>query len=79
MTKDIADTHSSTTRVQMEFPEKSMSRLRVLKEKTEATSYAEVVKNALRLYEEVIAEYETGNALFLRGQDGSIREYKIFV
>ena len=44
----------STTRVQMELPEKSMQRLSILKDKTEASSYAEVLKNALRLYESII-------------------------
>jgi hypothetical protein len=47
-----------TTRVQMEMPPKSMERLAALKDKTEASSYAEVVKNALRLYEALIKEQE---------------------
>jgi len=44
-----------TKRVQVDLPEKSYKRLVSLKEKTEAASYTEVVKNALKLYENMIA------------------------
>ncbi|WGS87349.1 ribbon-helix-helix protein, CopG family [Methylomonas sp. UP202] len=67
-----------STRVQLELPEKSMERLLVLKEKTEATSYAEVVKNALRLYENMIEQYESGKQIFLKDDKGNIMEYQIF-
>lgn len=40
-----------TTRVQLELPPKAMKRLVSLKERTEAASYAEVVRNALVHYE----------------------------
>ncbi len=68
----------SFTRVQFELPEKSMSRLKDLKTKTEAVSYAEVVKNALRLYEAVIAEAEAGSKFMIREATGSLKEYVIF-
>jgi hypothetical protein len=41
----------ATTRVQLQLPEKAMTRLRSLKEETEAASYAEVIKSALIYYE----------------------------
>lgn len=65
-------------RVQFDLPEKSMERLQELKTKTEAASYAEVVKNALRLYEAVITEAEAGNTFFVRLPNGSSREYLVF-
>lgn len=68
-----------TTRVQLELPGKSMARLNELKEKTEAVSYAEVLKNALRLYESVISQYEDGKRLCLKDKDGNLTEYEIFV
>ncbi len=40
-----------TTRVQVELPKKSMDRLRRIKEMTEATSHAEVIRAALIHYE----------------------------
>jgi hypothetical protein len=67
-----------STRVQLELAEKSMERLYSLKEKTESTSYAEVVKNALRLYENMIQQHEAGKQLFLRDKDGTSTEYQIF-
>lgn len=68
----------NTTRVQMELPEKSMQRLSILKDKTEASSYTEVLKNALRLYESLIDEVEAGKTLFVKDKEGNVSEYKIF-
>ena len=68
-----------TTRVQVEKPEKSMARLIALKEITEASSYAEVLKNALRLYEAVIAETESGKQFYVKGADGNVVPYRIFL
>jgi len=39
----------STTRVQLEMPPQAMERLQKLKDRIEAASYAEVIRNALRL------------------------------
>jgi hypothetical protein len=69
----------TTTRVQLELPETSMSRLRSLRDRTDAASYAEVLKNALRLYEALIKEAEEGNELVIRRKNGEQAEYKVFV
>ena len=53
-----AKTKVPKNRVQFDLPPRSMERLNALKLKTEASSYAEVVKNALRLYEALIEEIE---------------------
>ena len=66
-----------TTRVQLELPESSMERLQALKEKTEATSYAEVIKNSLRLYEALIKEAEGGNQVCIKSADGSEISYRM--
>jgi hypothetical protein len=68
-----------TTRVQIELPPASMERLRVLKEKTEASSYAEVTKNAFRLYERIIELTGSGNTLLLRDRDGNIKQLELFL
>jgi len=44
---ETASSERSTTRVQLEMPPQAMERLQRLKEKTEAASYAEVIRNAL--------------------------------
>jgi hypothetical protein len=56
-----------------------MARLRELRDKTEASSYAEVLKNALRLYEALIKEAEQGNDLIIRRKNGELPETKVFL
>ena len=65
-------------RVQFDLPPRSMDRLNVLKLKTEATSYAEVVKNALRLYEALIEDTESGKQFFVRDETGAMAPYRLF-
>jgi len=69
----------STTRVQLEMPPQAMERLQRLKERTEAASYAEVIRNALRLFEALIEEHAKGSEFALRRADGETVAYKIFV
>lgn len=69
---------STAKRVQFDLPEKSLMRLQELKAKTEATSYTEVVKNALRLYEALIAENEAGNSFLVKAPSGQLKEYVVF-
>jgi hypothetical protein len=66
-------------RVQLDFPPRAMERLNALKVKTEASSYAEVVKNALRLYEALIDEDEAGRQFLTRGKDGVIAPFRLFL
>ena len=56
-----------------------MDRLNVLKLKTEAASYAEVVKNALRLYEALIEETESGKQFFVQDRNGAMSPYRLFL
>lgn len=67
------------TRVQMDLPERSFERLKALKEKTEAVSYAEVLKNALKIYEAIIQEIDSGNEIMIKQKDGQIFPYKVFL
>ena len=68
-----------TTRVQLEMPPQAMDRLTRLKEKTEATSYAEVIRNALRVFEALAEEHEKGSEFSLKRSDGQTVAYKIFL
>lgn len=67
-----------TTRVQIELPPASMERLKALKDKTEASSYAEVTKNAFKLYERMIGLAESGNVFLVRDKKGNTKELEIF-
>jgi hypothetical protein len=69
----------ATTRVQLELPPQAMERLQRLKEKTEAASYAEVIRNALRLLEALVDEHDKGGEFSLKRPDGETIAYKIFV
>lgn len=63
----------------MELPQVAIQRLKALKEKTEASSYAEVTKNAYRLYDMLIALQESGVSFFMKDSDGNATELRIFV
>jgi hypothetical protein len=69
----------STTRVQLELPPQAMERLQRLKEKTEAASYAEVIRNALRVFEALVEEHEKGSEFQLKKPGGEVTGYRIFV
>jgi hypothetical protein len=66
-------------RVQLDFAPRSLDRLNTLKVKTEASSYAEVVKNALRLYEALIEESEGGKQFLVRDKDGVVSPFRLFL
>ena len=68
-----------TVRVQMELPPPAIERLKALKDKTEAVSYAEVTKNAYRLYDMMIEIQESGRSLLVKEPSGEIRELQIFL
>jgi hypothetical protein len=69
----------TTTRVQLEMPPQAMERLQRLKDKTEAASYAEVIRNALRVFEALVTEHEGGAEFYLKRPTGESVAYKIFV
>jgi Arc/MetJ-type ribon-helix-helix transcriptional regulator len=69
----------ATTRVQLEMPPQAMERLQKLKDRTEAASYAEVIRNALRLFEALVDEHAKGSEFSLKRADGEVVAYKIFV
>lgn len=56
-----------------------MERLQKLKDRTEAASYAEVIRNALRLFEALVEEHERGAEFSLKRAGGETVAYKIFV
>jgi hypothetical protein len=68
-----------TKRVQMEMPEAAYERLAWLKEKTEAASYAEVTKNAYRLYARLIEMAESGDELYRKDAGGNMTRLEVFL
>ena len=76
---EIDEGERTTTRVQLEMPPQAMVRLQKMKDHTEAASYAEVIRNALRLYEALVDEHDKGSEFSLKRTDGETVQYKIFV
>ena len=66
-------------RLHLSLAPRSLSILKGIMEKTDASSYAEVFKNALRLYSAVIEEEEKGGEFYVKMPDGQMKQYKIFV
>jgi len=66
------------TRVQFDLPPRAMKILAELKDKTDASSYAEVFKNALKLYDGIITEVEKGKQFLVRDAAGETTEFKMF-
>ena len=66
-------------RLNLVLPDKSARRLHALLEKTEATSYTEVLRNAMRLYEAILEEAEKGNEILVKEPDGQTRAYRLFL
>ena len=66
-------------RVQMDLTEKSFERLKDLKNKAEAGSYSEVMKDALRVYEFVLSKDLEGSKFFIEEAGKALTEIKIFV
>lgn len=55
-----------------------MERLEWLKTTTESETYAEVFRNALRIYQALIIEAEAGNEFLIRRQDGTTKALALF-
>ena len=70
---------TAKSRVQFDLSPRAMKLLVDLKDKTEAASYAEVFKNALKLYDGLIAEAERGGEFLVRDKDGNISSLKLFL
>ncbi len=64
-------------KVQLDLSDSSMERLRWLKEKMDG-SYADVVRNSLRLMEAVIKEHDDGKKFLVQDKAGKTSELMMF-
>lgn len=69
----------AVTRVQLDLPPRSMQRLTAMKDKTEAASYAEVVRRALQVYEDLVNQIDQGNEFMIRKENGDTYPYNVFL
>lgn len=63
-------------RIQFEFPPEASERLDRMKDVTESASYAELVRNALRIYEWVVEQEKAGYDIGLVKDDTLIKTVK---
>ena len=59
-------------RIQFDFTAESMKRLETLREKTDATTKAEVVRNALKLYEWFVTQTDHNSIIEIKDSEGNI-------
>lgn len=78
VTKAETIARADTSRLSLVLPAKSVERLEKLKLMTEASSFAEVIRNAIRLYEAVVVEYEKGNKVQIVDKAGTPLTINIF-
>lgn len=64
-------------RLQLEVGPRSYKRIQRLKELTESSKYAEVISDALCLYEAFVDNQLAGNEVFARDKDGNEIPYRI--
>jgi hypothetical protein len=69
----------STHRVQMDLSESAFQRLGSLKQKIDANSYTEVMKEALRLYEWLLSKEMSGARFFIEEMGKDSCEVKLFL
>lgn len=69
----------TTTHRQLEMSPQAMVRLQKLKDRSEAVSHAQVIGNALRLYEALVEEYKESSEYVPKRLDGETVKFKIFV
>ena len=62
----------------MELSENNFNRLKKLKELNEASSYAEVMKEAIRLYEFMLLEELEGSNFYVKESNGELVRLRIF-
>ena len=63
-------------RIQFEFSADAYERLNTLKEMTASASYAELIRNALRVYEWVMEQEKEGNQIGIIKDNKMVKEVK---
>ncbi|MBC8270136.1 MAG: hypothetical protein H8E36_15445 [Rhodospirillaceae bacterium] len=67
---------AETRRIQFEFSPEAHNRLLRLKEETNASSYAELVRNSIRVYEWIVEQERQGNSIGVFKDGEPLKEVK---
>lgn len=75
MSEDTAvDSQKGLKRVQLDMSPKALADLNWLKMEVEATSYAEVIRRAVKFVREILTRKKSGAKFFIQNVNGSITE-----
>ncbi len=66
-------------RMSFVFPDRSVARLNKIKAEQELTSYTDVVRQALRIYEWALEANSEGKEFYVKNIDGTETKVDIFV
>jgi hypothetical protein len=66
-----AKSENGKQRIQFDFTLESLKRLDNLKEKTEASTKAEVIRNALKLYEWFVMQVDPSSTVEIKDKEGN--------
>lgn len=69
MGRPAKDSLSASKRIQMDMASSMVDRLKDLQVSTEAASYGEVVRTALKIYEHLLLEAQSGSRVYLKRND----------
>ncbi len=79
MPSEPSEKQSEGKRIQFDFSAEAMRRLNRMKEQTEAASYAELVRDALRVYEWIVQEQKDGFDIGLVKGDTLVKTVKFML
>lgn len=66
-------------RVQLDFSPQAFKRLQAVKEQVEARTNAEVVRNALRLYEWFLTQRDESAEVMVKRKDGEVVQVELIL
>lgn len=72
-TNPVLTKSGSKQRVQFDFTPEALARLEQMQEKLEAATKAEVVRNALKLYEWFATQVDPDSTIEVQGKDGTVQ------
>ena len=64
-------------RFQVVLTQESLDRLDVVKERVNATTRAEVLRNALRVYAMIVDEISSGNEVLIKEKNGDVAKVRL--
>jgi hypothetical protein len=73
------DRRTEPKRIQFEFSADAVERMNRMREQTDASSYAELVRNALRVYEWFIQQEKGGYDIGLVKDETLVKTIKLFL